>query len=438
MILRNRLIGLIPFLSGFLLALSFLFPLVIGPLVYVGLLYYKHKTSSNTFFDGFVWGLCFFGLHSAGLFYVVYYDGSGPLRMLYPIVFVVYFALHSGVWLAVTRLVKGDFECAWWILCTLFFAWYLDTYFLWPLGVVEGYPLVFPTIPLVVLSHLIYINLWHSPWELLLCIIFLQVSFVEGFFKKRWWIVTTFCLASMCWGDGKKGGVEQPRPGWFGQLQYIRPPKERYHKLEAAQELCQTMLKKKRESFQLFITPESAFPFFLQIGPSTKLWQDYALNSAALLVSAHKINEGEVYNTVFLISQRRIILSYSKSHLIPLFERTRTKESNKNKDFFKFFLLKGNPFSPSKNQTPLISHSGIGPFLPVICSELFWLKYSLRHPTVPLICVLNDSYFGFTRFSYIMLLSARFKGISQERWIVYCGWNYAFFISPKGLISDFN
>lgn len=87
MILRNRLIGLIPFLSGFLLALSFLFPLVIGPLVYVGLLYYKHKTSSNTFFDGFVWGLCFFGLHSAGLFYVVYYDGSGPLRMLYPIVF---------------------------------------------------------------------------------------------------------------------------------------------------------------------------------------------------------------------------------------------------------------------------------------------------------------------------------------------------------------
>ncbi len=422
-------------LSALFFVASFLTPCFIGTFCYVGLLYYTAKRTDITFFEGFVWGCIVFGVQGAGLFYVVFNDGIGVMRLMYPLLFVVYCAFHSALWIKFSQSLTHNYRVVGWIVGAVIYGYYIHWYLLWPLGRVEGYPFVFPLIPLVNVTGIIHPSIWKYPLEMLTALIALQVSFVEGFEKKSYWILTFIAAVPLC--AGSFISIKKPiKPEWFKCLCYIKPSYSRTHSLETAQQLCHTMMNAQTSEFQMFITPESVFPFPVQEGLCTQMWCEYALDNKLFLVSGHALKNNKLYNSVFLIDQCRIILNYNKSHLIPTFERTIQEKRFNKRTFFNFFLSKRRNFSRSKNLPPLVSYKSIGPFIPVICSELFWLT-RFHSSIIPAVAVINDGCFGQTRFDYSLLQTARFQALCESRWIVYVGWNYAYFISPLGLTEYF-
>ena len=432
---KSSVVNLFVIFNAILFGASFLTPCFLGALCHVGLLYYISKKTHIRFFEGFVWGCIVFGLQSAGLFYVVYYDGFGPMRLAYPLLFVIYCGLHSALWIGLSQIVTNEYRPFWWAFCAVVYTYYMHLYILWPLGRVEGYPFAFPLIPLVSIASVMYSSLWSHPFELFTLLVVGQISFIEGFEKKSYWILTFITVLPLF--AGVFVSFEKVvKPEWFNYLCYIKPPKNRTNSFETAQQLCYEMIASKKDEFQFFVTPESVFPFPLNEGLSTKMWSEYALENKVFLLSAHLSKKQKIYNSVFLINQCRIILNYNKSHLIPTFERSIQEKENNIRTFFNFFLSKRSDFSRSKKKSPLISYKLIGPFIPVICSELFWLNRF--HPsTIPAIAVVNDGCFGPTRFDYLLLQTGRLKALCESRWIVYVGWNYAYVISPLGKIESF-
>lgn len=381
-----------------------------------------------SFSYGFVWGVTFFFIHSFDFFRVVYQQGYGTFRLLYPTLFVLYCSLFPGVWfLTVTYLQKRyqNYQKIFWIVGTFLYFLWIDKGLLSPFGRVEGLPLCFVLLPLFykpVYAQLLGIL---GKWVSVVMLIMISVVIVEGYLKK---MAQLSSLLLLFFFTGEKS---EPLPGWFDNVVSITL--DRKTTVQERLEIITQGLSEKKN--KLVILPESSISFFNNKGyESVYLLQQHMPEASAYIFGTHILKEKKLFNTFIFCDRSRIIHSYEKSHLVPFFEYN-PFNIFQYEFLFNFFLHKKMSFTISEKSSIPIKHNQIGPFLPVICSELFWDKQRRKYPQIPLICIANDSYFTGFGYARFMLLAAQLIAITEKRAIIYCSWLQAYFINSQAYLK---
>jgi apolipoprotein N-acyltransferase len=249
---------------------------------------------------------------------VVFYEGVGWFRLIFPLAFVLYCSLFSGFWFWCLALVKKyRFAESLFFGITFCYFWFVDSFILSPFGKVQGYPLAFPLVPIMKKPELLFLVSYVGKWGMLLLLILLQISLVKGCLKKQWFLVTLCCLFPFGWGLFFT--PETGLPAWVQKI-HFEPLDKAIHQHERAQHLVAKLAGLK--NIKLFIFPESYFPFVIdKKSNSLRILQGYILqNEQLIFFGANQIKKSNYFNCALLVDKCRIIYSYEKSHLIPFFE----------------------------------------------------------------------------------------------------------------------
>lgn len=419
-------------LSAILFIISF-YGFLFGLFIFLIPLYSIFLEKKLSFFYGFVWGIAFFSLHSFDFFRVVYQEGHGFFRLLYPTLFVFYCALFPGVWfLTVTYLQRRyqNYQKIFWIGGTFLYFFLIDKVLLFPFGRVEGLPLCFVLLPLFykpVCAQLLGIV---GKWASVVILIMMNVAILEGCAQKiERFSGFLLCLVCFFLTISKKS---EPLPAWFDDV--ISITLDRKTTVQERLEIVRQRLPKEQD--KILILPESFIPLSKDTNNCTiaASLQQHLLQDSYCIFGTHTQTKNELYNSFIFCDASRIILSYEKSHLIPFFEYNPFSVFQY-EFLFNFFLHKKKPFTRSKTSPIPVNHNKIGPFLPVICSELFWDTQRRECPRIPLVCIANDSYFTDFGYAKFMLLAAQLIAITEERSIIYCSWSQAYFINSQAYLK---
>lgn len=402
-----------------------------GPFLFVMPLFYAFKKENLSFSQGFLWGIFFWFIHSFGIFYVVFYEGAGLFRLIFPLVFVFYCSLFSGLWfVCLAHLKKYSFTNWLFLGITFCYFWFVDSLILSPFGRVQGYPLAFPLIPIMKFPELLFLVSSLGKWGMLLFLMAFQISFVKGFSHHKWFILSIICILPFL--SGLFLTPQTYLPAWVQKI-HFEPLDNTIHPHERAQHLVAKLTNLK--TIKLFVLPESYFPFVInKKSNSLRVLQKYILQDKQhIIFGANQLKDNKLLNCALLVNKCRIIHSYEKSHLIPFFEYNPYTMKQIGL-FFNFFLHKGNPFYCADRHLSSFEIPEFEPFMPLICSELFWLKSVPSNVKGILLCLSKDSYFGSSGYSEIMLLSAQFTALCQKRFLAYCASSSAYFINQYGKI----
>ncbi len=416
------------FFSAVSLGAAF-FGFIPGVFYFLAPLYWLSCKQKLTFFDGFMWGLLFFTIHSFGVFYVVLGQGVGLFRLLCPLLFMSYCALHSGIWFWAVQKVASCSVFTW-VLMTVTYFWWIDQGLFWIFGKFEGYLLAFPLVPLMSLPQMAYSISIIGKWGLLICLVIFQVLLVKSIQTRRTIVLTILCLLPFTYGFFVSH--TETVPAWVKDTRFVPLPKEP-DPYERAVNLVKTLANK--PEVKLFVLPETFFPVPLtNKSLIIRILQDHILQNEQLcVVGTHKQINEKLYNSFFVLDQRRIILSYEKTHLIPFFEFN-PYNGTPFATLFNFFLHQKVAFSCADSKLSPVCYGDVGPFLPAICSELFCSRGLQKEGEIPFLWIVNDSYFGSTNFPLIMRLLAQFQAISLNQSLAYCASSSAYFIGKNGRI----
>jgi len=433
-LLKKKIRGsesLLVFFSALVFASSF-YGLFYGLFIFLIPLYCLFLEKKLSFFYGFIWGLTFFAFHSFDFFYVVFEQGYGYFRLLYPTLFVVYCALYPGFWFLILKKLQGwyqkDQEFIWIVVTFLYFV-SIDKALLFPFGKIEGLPLCFVLLPLFYKPVLAQLIGMFGKWPVVLGLIIISAVAIEGYSKKIWQLVGIFLLLLFLFS--LISNKSEQLPAWFDKVISIT-----FKPTATMQERLNIMTQKlSQEQGKLLIFPESCVPFCNDTEHyGVSFLQQHLLQDSLCIFGMHTKKTEKLYNSFIFCDVSRIIVSYEKTHLIPFFEYNPFYFFQYG-FYFDFFLHKKKPFTVSKNSPIPVKYNQIGPFLPVICSELFWDKQRRKYPRIPLICIANDSYF--TGFGYLqfMVLAAQLVALSEQRSIIYSSWSGAYFINSQAYLK---
>ena len=427
----RRSVSLLVFFSALVFASSF-YGFLYGLFLFLIPLYWLFLEKKLSFFYGFIWGLTFFAFHSFDFFYVVFEQGYGYFRLLYPTLFVVYCALYPGFWFLILKELQKrhqNYQQFIWIAGTFLYFLWIDKGLLFPFGRIEGLPLCFLLLPLFYKPVLAQLIGMLGKWPVVLALIIISAVAIEGYSKKIWQLVG-ICLLLLFLFSLISNKSEQ-LPAWFDKVISVT-----FKATATMQERLNIMTQKlSQEQDKLLIFPESCVPFCNDTEHyGASLLQQHLLQGSLCIFGTHTKKAEKLYNSFIFCNPSRIIISYEKTHLIPFFEYNPFYFFQYG-FYFDFFLHKKKPFTFSKTSPIPVKHNQIGPFLPVICSELFWDKQRRKYPRIPLICIANDSYF--TGFGYLqfMLLAAQLVALSEQRPIIYCSWSGAYFINSQAYLK---
>ena len=374
-----------------------------------------HKTT-KPFQKGFLWGLVFISLHSFSLLYVVIAQTGLLWACFAPLTFYLYFALCTALlFLLCSYCLLSKMTCLF-IIPALFVGYYyfLESACFWFLGLQEGYPFISPLITLVNHPLIQWASVYINQWVIVYLLIVVQLFLFYTKHKQFFIAFYIFILVGSYYAIHPLQTVaveKEPE-----SLCFI-PLHNKQGAYLQAEYLYTTMLKQKTPHTKFFILPESSYPFPLgQNSLALKIWQNYLLDYGQIIIGAHRKSGQKLFNTMFLIDKCRIIHSYDKSHLVPFFEYI--PDVVKGFRCFSFFLNNRSSFSCGDiNQNCYFTLDNTD-YIPTICSELFYKKRKgCKHP---LLCIINDSYFGLSQFQRVMLHAAQRVSIVEQRTILYC------------------
>lgn len=275
------------------------------------------------------------------------------------------------------------------------YSWFIVHALCVPFGWAGGYPLTFPLLPVVVACPLLATMVWcGGKWFLVWCVVYgIQVAVVARasfFVRLLLLLLVTWCIVHVCVSHKtvpitvvcpvlpvyKKRGLEQ---------------------LAAAQQALQQAYAQYPDACA-YLLPESAVPFdYKKVSYVVHAVTDQVgIDNSPVLFGTHRCQEGITYNSLACAYNGRITVGYVKKRLVPVFEEPHIIEL-----FLKRSLLltKKTAFSAGpENQEPLYI-SGLGYFLPLICSEALGV-YSYQQ-TFPLLVMVHDGHF---RHQYIKRL----------------------------------
>lgn len=409
-------------ISALSLFLAYELPIYFCWLVFLFLIPLYLQASKLRFWDGFAWGLLFYGIHLYPLAYILYERAQGQLRLLvYPFI-IIFFALHSGVWFYVGNSgYKKQYTWAWPSATIAYFFW-MQTMAFWIFDLCEGYPFALPIIPLGEYPcFLRLISVLHIyGYTILLIIAQWHVTQAKGRYK----------LLVLVWLFPFWAGCIVPEDPISNEhkacehITCILPTSfdeyALYHPMDCAQEIAIALQKGVAQTKEptCFVFPESTFPFAVQ-EHHIALWQSILDdNPHSVMIGTHKKCGKINKNCIVYFNSRRIIQTYEKNHSCIFTERTP-------------FLMKctqlGACLFPNTAHE-VISYSGTYSLLymesthyilPVLCSELFFNDFSQLPYKEPILLFCNDSWFITNQMKNLMFLYTKIYAMIHQRYLYY-------------------
>jgi len=392
-----------------------------------------------SFIDGFLWGIIFFSIHMLGVFFVIQEHGYGRFRFMAYVFLIVYCALYAGLWFWCASYLKNKIGVVSWLVVTFFYFYWVQHGILWIFfGYVEGYPLAWPLLPLAHYSWLLYLLPVIGSNVLLILLLSGVMLLVLYLVQKRkiFLFGSLLCTLPFCVGWFKAD--EKGFPDYVKKCTVVIPCKKGDNPFDCAQEITYQLIDccQNSPSTKIIFMPESSFPFPLNKYPEIlEMWNQNALmDSKILLLGSHRLDECGIYNSLYCLHKSRIIQIYDKKHLIPF---TEFVPSIWNSLLGKtLFLNNKEPFNDSKSKSDFFPISNNLTVVPCICSELFFMNKEPVGPKVPLLCIVNDSWFSKPYFRQLLNLVARYKAQEWQRDIFYISYNFAQCIGKNRGVHD--
>ena len=413
------------------------------------------QKKGGVFWYGFLWMISALTVHSSGVFYCIITKASqwygGVILML---IILFYYGMCGGIWwLLLGKVSKGHVIVQSGIraFVTVLFFFFITHLSFFIVGLLQGYILFFPLIPLAHFSYSWGLLLMQNVWGVLFALCCLQelcMTYCRCIVVRSIVINVTIAMLSCHYYQILvNSGIQEHYIGSLNSTEIVcfKGTNVQQHPYDRAHYWCEQMMRaQENTAVKLFILPESSFPFAVNEYPYvTYMWQKNILQSEDQLIvcGAHFRERDVLFNSFFVINKCRITQRYDKLHLVPLFEYlpkfTLIQPVIKN-----LFFHKKELFSQRKNESVQIISIDKMTFIPVLCSEIFWNDYSdflqklNRDDSISFICLLRDDHFGLFPFYKLMLLAARFRAIHEKRKILYCSFLLAYLIENNGKLVE--
>ena len=391
------------------------------------------------FLTGLWWGLIFFTSHFSALLVVLHEKAQGSLRLVAGAIFIVYCALHVGLWFSINAwIARGRSEqikVFFWSVGAWFYFYWLCNFILWPCGHLVGYCFGSPLIALT--GHPYFLSTVGSLGSniLLLFLIGIQASSVLFFISDtRYGIIILVCVTPFCLRLLNR--EVQIIPHYVSELCYVKPPPKRiFHPYERAEEInmCITRALQLKPAAQCILMPESSFAHCLNTFPEIiELWGTNSLAQGnTLCIGSYRADTYNEYNTLYKIERCRITSLYDKSFLMPFVEYI--PNFGKNFSYIRDLFLKSyREFSPKKRSPEALALTDALFVQPLICSDIYMEPYMhcLKKTTsIPILLIVNDSWFSCLYAQRLMFLYAVYYAMCHKRDILYIGYSYGCWIN---------
>ncbi len=359
-------------LSSIIYLSAFIYPDYLYAGVFVFMTPLIVHESYHGFRAGFAWGLLFFAGHVAWL--------RCAVPMFAYLAAVAYFSLYSGFWLWFKKLLDFRYvskiknhngkcvaSCCTWVISTVTFICLTSYCSMAIFGCLEGYPFINPLLPLVswswYLGPIKYIGVINY-WIIVICInLSIARLYIKFDIKILIFLIMLLSFPIMFSPFPKKINVKKNdffyvQPTWHNQ------------KLTAAQMFYRIgreldLVAIDWPDITFIVLPESAFPYnLLDWQNKLDVWTSL-FDNVTIFIGAHRYENGKKYNSLYQLSEGKIIAWYDKQHLMPFVERIVPWLPS---GFANILTTQDKVFSyPDHDQSNII----IAGFKPMICSELF-------------------------------------------------------------------
>jgi apolipoprotein N-acyltransferase len=403
-------------LSALMFNLAFFFSDYCGFLILFFLVPLAYCTifTQHAWRDGFMWGLCVFGLHFSWLFLVIIRHSAAHwvMAVLIYAVIVVLFSLSSGAWLWISAKFFIGWRKVIWFLMTSWVYWFIALdWIVCPFGL-PGYPFLNPLIPLAAYRQFLRI--------ISLCMVMFTNRQVPGnelipHIHYCPPVVNRVVNATAVWKKSAYG---------VGQKIYAQ---------------LQNLHKSLPGTTRLLVTPESMFCFPLNYYPSIiTQWGSVLADTDHLLMGSVIEQQGRFFQAVFWLHKGLIIKFYVKKLLTPFVEKM--------PDSWKSIQPLKSPFIGNLAEF-CDDAQGVGAeffdigsmrVVPRICLEFFFCKphdfdtVRTTDRSVWVFLFANDSWFD-CFFRRILFLSARLKANYINLPVLYSG-HFGYYAIKPGMI----
>lgn len=420
LIISSALLGALPFLLPYFFAECVFIFLI--PLYYL-ILKNDHQLS---FKEGFIWGLLFYSFYFHGLVVLIIQHGAGSYRLLAGFALILYGAFGSGLWFfCASRLqsVANNIRfvrATCWVVTSFMYFWLLDTNFFSVFGIQEGDQLRFLTLPLAIRPHWLLLSNVITRYGSLLLIIVFSMSCAYFFIRPKKRLLLVLCGCFLPFAAGWLLRSADDEPPFLSTIVCIIPSMEQIDPWLVHEHLCDLLQKSTHyKDIRYIFMPESSFQFPLnQWQRFISSWYDcLGHDSTYLILGGHRQDEKNLFNTLYVLHDRRIIHYYDKIHGMFFTERIPTSWSYATKNLF---LKNKTPFCQAIGKRAAFFLPVIGNVYPYLCSDLFFEPYQARSSTTnTVVCLVNDSWFYGSYIPELMFLHAVSKAIYEHCTVIY-------------------
>lgn len=331
--------------------------------------FYSFPSPWTGFKAGWWWGLCIFGFHFTWLLELLLRHTAASRVVCWSLYVLVvsYFALGSACWLWITALLSQRYRILPAFVCSSILYWYYIERWIFVLpGLGTGYPFLNPCIPLA--SYTLFLRM----------ISVASLSVASPVAKP---VNVAHILPVI-------NRVKNITAGWRASPQGVA------HKIHYQLSV--------HERSDVYVTPESMFPFALNQHPELIRFWATALPQAGHLFIGSIFQKGDArYQAVYWLQQNLIINLYVKKMLTPFVENIPTAWRNVPK-LKQLFLKDGTEFC-DESVSESVEYFDVTPTLriiPRICLELFFLnrtdfeQYQDPSKNIKIFFFANDSWFN--------------------------------------------
>lgn len=396
------------------------------------------------FKKGFLWGLLFYVIYFIGITHLIFEKGGGEYRCVAPLILVLYGACCSGIWFwsgtfFFKKLSFLNNSTIMKIYCfagaTLLYYWWVNVGFFSLFGCFEGNQLQNPLLPLAIrISWLRWVTQWPQGLAIL-CVVCFQICITLFLLECKKVVLVYALFFFLPFIAGWFLSVTAQKPSILDVIGCIIPQPQHQDPWQAQEHLAELFAAYARDvSITCIILPESSFPFPLNYWQhAINCWYEHLENNEIhIIVGSHRRERENVYNSCYVLYQRRIIHCYDKTHRMFFAERlppwwsilTTTK---------KLFLENKVPFTQgTKGKKPFSLLTFF--CVPYMCSELFFEPVSIAcsGDTDILLCLVNDSWFTNHYIPCLLYLYARYKALVIQKDVLYVSYHYASYITKEG------
>lgn len=395
--------------------------------------------------DGLVWSsvtwsLQFFGI-AEGLF--LHAQGSLLTRSIVPVMALSTAICYGTVWLYLLqragRAVNGFRRMALLVSITWLFFLFLERSSLWMFGIIEGYLLVNPLVPLIEYPILLYGIAPCRSSVYLLCFIALQAG-VSVLIIKKWYtglLLVPVVLAWLVFVDTHHvHDITLKNRVVCGSAYFTQHESVRYGGYVIGN-YCKALLKTFPEA-EIVLFPETAVrcPFLPAEEQIVALLGAQNVGKPITIITGGCRWDGDTYrNTVYWIHDGTLVDLFDKRHAMAVTERSPQEYFLGSWSVIKeSYFKKAVGISPSTRKRPVWQVAPGVTIIPYICSELYFNNNPDHeaYDGAVIVALCNDDWVKREFMRYQMLLGARFRAVQWQVPILYVAYHYQALCLPNG------